>query len=64
MSGTGASKRKKKREKRKKYSILKVRSKNMSVIYTELTLKNEDDAALVEKGLIKKDEFRQMTVVG
>jgi len=26
----------------------------MSVIHTELTLKNEDDAALAEKGLIKK----------
>jgi len=34
----------------------------MSVVYTELTLKNEDDAALVEKGLIKKNEIRQMTV--
>jgi len=34
----------------------------MSVVYTELTLKNEDDAALAAKGLIKKNEIRQMSV--
>ena len=34
----------------------------MSIVYTELTLKNEDDAALAAKGLIKKNEIRQMTV--
>jgi len=34
----------------------------LSIVRTELTLKNEDDAALVEKGLIKKNEIMQMTV--
>jgi len=34
----------------------------MSVIYTELTLKNEDDAAFAKKGYIKEDEIRQITV--
>jgi clan AA aspartic protease len=34
----------------------------MSVVYTELTLKNEIDAAFAEKGYIKEDEVRQMTV--
>ena len=34
----------------------------MSVVYTEITLKNEDDAAFAEKGYIKEDEIRQMTV--
>jgi clan AA aspartic protease len=34
----------------------------MSVVYTELTLKNEDDTFSAEKGYIKEDEIRQMTV--
>ena len=34
----------------------------MSVVYTELTLKNEADTILAEKGHIKEDEIRQMTV--
>ena len=34
----------------------------MSVVYTEITLKNEIDAAFAEKGYIKEDEVRQMTV--
>ena len=34
----------------------------MSIVYTELTLKNEIDAAFAEKGYIKEDEIRQMTV--
>jgi clan AA aspartic protease len=34
----------------------------MSVVYTEITLKNEIDAAFAKKGYIKEDEVRQMTV--
>jgi len=34
----------------------------MSVVYTEITLKNEDDTAFAKKGYIKEDEIRQMTV--
>jgi len=34
----------------------------MSVVYTEITLKNVIDAAFAEKGYIKEDEVRQMTV--
>jgi clan AA aspartic protease len=34
----------------------------MSIVYTELTLKNEADAICAEQGLIKEDEIRQMTV--
>jgi hypothetical protein len=34
----------------------------MSVAYTELTLKNEDDTFSAEKGYIKEDEIRRMTV--
>jgi len=34
----------------------------MSVVYTEITLKNEDDAFCAKKGYIKEDEIRQMTV--
>ena len=34
----------------------------MSVVYTEITLKNEIDSAFAEKGYIKADEIRQMTV--
>ena len=34
----------------------------MSVVYTEITLKNEADIILAEKGYIKEDEIRQMTV--
>jgi clan AA aspartic protease len=34
----------------------------MSVVYTELTLKNEIDAAFAEKGYLKEGEIRQMTV--
>jgi clan AA aspartic protease len=33
----------------------------MSVVYTEITLKNEIDAAFAEKGYIKEDEIRQIT---
>jgi clan AA aspartic protease len=34
----------------------------MSVVYTEITLKNEADIILAEKGYIEKDKIRQMTV--
>jgi clan AA aspartic protease len=34
----------------------------MSVVSTEITLKNEIDSAFAEKGYIKADEIRQMTV--
>jgi clan AA aspartic protease len=34
----------------------------MSIVYTELTLKNEIDSAFAEKGYIKENEIRQMTV--
>ena len=34
----------------------------MSVVTTEITLKNEIDSAFAEKGYIKADEIRQMTV--
>jgi clan AA aspartic protease len=33
----------------------------MSVVYTEITLKNEIDGAFAEKGYIKEDEIRQIT---
>jgi clan AA aspartic protease len=34
----------------------------MSIVYTELTLKNEGDIVLAKRGYIKEDEVRQMTV--
>jgi clan AA aspartic protease len=34
----------------------------MSIVYTEITLKNEGDTILVKRGYIKEDEVRQMTV--
>ena len=34
----------------------------MSVVSTEITLKNEIDSAFAEKGYIKENEIRQMTV--
>ena len=34
----------------------------MSIVYTELTLKNEIDAAFAKRGYIKADEIRQTTV--
>ena len=34
----------------------------MSVVYTEITLKNVADVAFAKKGYIKEDEVRQMTV--
>jgi len=34
----------------------------MSVVYTEITLKNVIDAAFAERGIMKEDEVRQMTV--
>ena len=34
----------------------------MSVVYTEITLKNEIDSAFAKRGIIKADEIRQMTV--
>jgi clan AA aspartic protease len=34
----------------------------MSIVRTELTLKNRDDIALVQNGYIKESEIRQMTV--
>jgi clan AA aspartic protease len=34
----------------------------MSIVYTELTLKNEGDTILAEEGYIKENEIRQMTV--
>jgi clan AA aspartic protease len=34
----------------------------MSVVTTEITLKNEIDSAFAEKGYIKEDEIRQITV--
>jgi len=33
----------------------------MSVVYTEITLKNEADMILAERGIMKADEIRQMT---
>jgi predicted aspartyl protease len=39
----------------------KKRSKNMSVVYTTITLKNEIDSAFAEKGYIKENEIRQIT---
>jgi clan AA aspartic protease len=33
----------------------------MSIVHTEITLKNEIDAAFAEKGYIKEDEIRQIT---
>jgi clan AA aspartic protease len=38
------------------------RSGNMSIVYTELTLKNEGDIVLAKRGYIKEDEVRQMAV--
>jgi len=34
----------------------------MSIVYTELTLKNKIDAANAKQGFIKENEIRQMTV--
>ena len=34
----------------------------MSIVHTEVTLKNEGDIVLVKRGYIKEDEVRQMTV--
>ncbi|MDR3303379.1 MAG: retroviral-like aspartic protease family protein [Treponema sp.] len=34
----------------------------MSIIYTEITLKNTTDAGMAERGLIKEAEVRQTTV--
>jgi clan AA aspartic protease len=34
----------------------------MSIVYTELTLKNEGDIVLTKRGYIKENEIRQMTV--
>ena len=34
----------------------------MSVVSTEITLKNEIDSAFAKRGYIKEDEIRQMTV--
>jgi len=34
----------------------------MSIVHTEITLKNEGDIVLVKRGYIKEDEVRQMTV--
>ena len=34
----------------------------MSVVYTELTLKNKADIILAKRGIMKEDEVRQMTV--
>jgi clan AA aspartic protease len=34
----------------------------MSVVYTEITLKNEIDTAFAKRGYIKSDEIRQATV--
>jgi predicted aspartyl protease len=34
----------------------------MSIVYTELTLKNEEDIVLARQGFIKENEVRQMTV--
>jgi len=34
----------------------------MSVVYTEITLKNVADAICAKRGIIKEDEVRQMTV--
>jgi clan AA aspartic protease len=33
----------------------------MSIVYTEITLKNEIDAAFAKRGYIKENEVRQMT---
>jgi clan AA aspartic protease len=37
-------------------------TENMSVVYTELTLKNEIDSAFAKRGYIKADEIRQTIV--
>jgi clan AA aspartic protease len=34
----------------------------MSIVYTELTLKNMTDVVLAKQGQVKEDEVRQMTV--
>ena len=34
----------------------------MSIVYTELTLKNEIDSAFAKRGIMKEDEIRQTTV--
>ena len=34
----------------------------MSIVHTEVTLKNEGDIVLVKRGYIKEDEVRQMAV--
>jgi clan AA aspartic protease len=34
----------------------------MSIVYTEITLKNEIDVAFAKRGYIKENEVRQMTV--
>ena len=34
----------------------------MSVVYTEITLKNEGDAICAKRGIMKENEVRQMTV--
>jgi len=34
----------------------------MSIVHTELTLKNEGDIVLAKRGYMKEDEVRQMTV--
>jgi len=34
----------------------------MSVVYTEITLKNVADTICAERGIMKEDEIRQMTV--
>jgi len=34
----------------------------MSIVYTDITLKNEGDIVLARRGYIKEDEIRQMTV--
>ena len=42
--------------------ILGVRSGNMSIVHAELTLKNGADVSDAQRGRIKADEVRQMTV--
>jgi hypothetical protein len=41
---------------------IKDKEPTMSVVYTELNLKNEGDIILAEEGFIKENEIRQLIV--
>ena len=44
------------------YYITKIGGKCMSLVYTEITLKNAEDLMAVRRGYIKETEVRQITV--